>query len=454
MALMACGAPVAGAVDVVVPKTLKDFEIHKSTMTPQRKTEINKEVPPGAPMVVQSTSAAKSAVGPGFTIIPLPAYTYNRNEGSWIGALAAMFRANDKGQVEDIFAPLYLHNDLIGETLTLNYFGYRHETTEYHVVLSHATKIEQVVDLSYKNSAALDGHYIFGVVANSGKSAFNRFFGFGNTSNEANESQYTMADANFKLTGGIHLTDPLSLIATERYRVVSIEGGASPTLPQTSASFPTTPGIDGAEVVGHGLTMAYDTRDNQLTPLEGTYATAFGEYDQNIKFADRNRWWRITAEWRYFLPHDDYQMVFVPHILIDAIAGQDQNSVAGAAGSSVLVRQGVPFYERPTIGGENNLRGYGRDRFVSNTAYVLNLEERITLSQRSIMGNAIELELAPFLDVGRVSQSLTSQDIIKEAQVNPGIGLRALARPNIACRFDMGYGKEGANFFVGLDYPF
>jgi outer membrane protein assembly factor BamA len=435
------------------PKALKGFNVRQSTITSQHKEEINKEVPPGAPMVVKSTNVSGAPVGPGYTVIPLPAFTYNRNEGYWAGALTPIFRANAKGEVEDIYAPLYLHNELIGETFTFNYFGYRHETTQFHVILSHATKIERTVDVGYKNTAALDGQYIFGLVANTGKSAFNRFFG-GNSSLQSSESQYTLADANFKLTGGVHLTEGLSVLASERYRVTNIEAGASPSLPQTSVAFPTTPGIDGSEVVGHGLTMAYDTRDNELTPLEGTYVTAFTEYDQNIKFSERNRWWRITGEWRYFLPHDDYQMVFVPHFLIDSEVGQDSNSVAGAPGSSVQVNQGVPFYERPTLGGENTLRGFGRDRFVSNVAYVLNLEERITLSQRSLMGNVIELELAPFLDMGRVASGWGSDDLIKRMQVNPGIGLRALARPNIACRLDVGYGRDGANAYVGLDYPF
>lgn len=446
----AAGQARAGAVRV---RNLKDFERKLSTVTLEQRERINESAIREGPMVLKSTDMAGSAVGPGYTLIPLPAFTYNRNEGSWIGALTPIFRANEKGQVEDIYAPLYLHNEFIGETFTFNYFGYRHETTQHHVVLSYATKIEHSIDVAYKNVAALDGRYIVEAQANSGKSAFNRFFG-GNNSPQSNESQYTMGDSLARLAGGFHLTDELSLIGAVRYRNVTIENGASPTLPQLTDKFSTLAGVEAPNVLGHGATLSYDTRDNQLTPLRGTYWTLFAEYDQNIEFTERNRWWRMTAQWRSFFPHAGNRMVFVPRVLLDGVAGQDQNEFSAAPDSRRLVRRGVPFYEKPALGGETTLRGFGRNRFIGNAAYLINLEERISLARRSIMGNLIELEVAPFVDIGRVTSALDVKDIIKAAQVNPGVGLRLLARPNIAGRMDVGYGRDGTGIYVGLDYPF
>jgi hypothetical protein len=39
-------------------------------------------------------------------------------------------------------------------------------------------------------------------------------------------------------------------------------------------------------------------------------------------------------------------------------------------------------------------------------------------------------------------------------QYNPGVGLRILAKPHVIGRVDIAYGRDGANVFVGLDYPF
>ncbi|MDE2142929.1 MAG: BamA/TamA family outer membrane protein [Elusimicrobia bacterium] len=415
-----------------------------SSVSASRSERINRQIPPNAAPVLSDKSLEKSAVGVGYTLIPLPAFTYDRNEGSWIGALAPIFRANAKGQIEDIYAPLYLHNALIGDTFTFNYFGYRSETRQYHVILSHATKVERAVDLSYQDTGVDDGRYIVSLQANSGKSAFNRFFGFGNKVGEQKESNYAMGDSNLVAGGGVNLGRSVDLIASERYRRVSIENGVVSSLPQTINAFPTAPGIDGADIWGQAVTLSYDTRDNQLTPTKGTYATFKSELDQNFEPDNRFHWWRLTAEARNYLPHDGGRAVFVSHVLVDDIP----------ADSKGLVRGGVPFYERPTLGGEDTLRAFGRGRFVGNAAVLLNLEERVSLMKAAIMGNVIEIEAAPFLDIGRVSKRLTSDKAFRNVQADPGFGLRLLARPNISSRLDVAYGRDGMAVFVGLDYPF
>ena len=415
-----------------------------STVAPSAEERINRQIPPNAEHTVTDASLKKSAVSPGYSIVPLPAFQYNRNEGAWIGALAPVFRSNAKGQVEDIVAPLYLHNDLIGETFTLNCYGYRDETRQYHAIVSHATKVERLLDVGYKDTGFDDGLYIVSLQANSGKTAFNRFFGFGNSVSDQHESNYAKGDTEIKAAAGVNLGESFTVLGTERARKVTIENGVVSSVSQTLQAFPTAPGIDGADIWSQGLTLSYDTRDNQLTPLEGVYATTTGEYDQNYKADNRDQWWRANAEVRSYLPHADDRAIFVSHALIDSLAIDNRG----------LVRQGVPFYERPTLGGENTLRGFGDGRFVSSFAILFNIEERVSIVQRSIMGNVIEVEVAPFLDAGRVGQKISSQKFVQNMQFNPGVGVRLLARPNIASRLDVAYGRDGANVYVGLDYPF
>ena len=442
---LAASAPAAAldsAPDIAI--VLPAGPVAVSTVSPSFKTRVNRQIPPNAEYTVTDASLKESAVGPGFTIIPLPAFQYNRNEGAWIGALTPIFRANAEGQVEDIVAPMYLHNDLIGETFALNYFGYRNETRQWHAIASHATKVEHLVDVGYKDTGFDDGRFIVSLQANTGKTAFDRFYGFGNSVSQQKESNYAKGDTEVRVGGGVNLTDSFSVLATERVRNVSVEGGVVPGVAQTLQAFPNAPGIEGTEIWSQGLTLSYDTRDNQLTPLEGVYATVTGENDQNYKKNNRDEWWRATAEARSYVPHADGRAVFVAHALIDALPG-DKND---------LVRQGIPFYERPTLGGENTLRGFGDGRFVSNYAILLNVEERLAVLKRSILGNVIELEVAPFVDVGRVGSRFATDRVVKNAQVDPGVGLRLLARPNIASRLDVAYGRDGANVYVGLDYPF
>ena len=109
--------------------------------------------------------------------------------------------------------------------------------------------------------------------------------------------------------------------------------------------------------------------------------------------------------------------------------------------------------ERASLGGENTLRGYGRNRFIDSTALVFNLEERIRLFRWAVFDVNADWEFAPFIDIGAVAGS---PGTLKGSDFNytPGFGVRAVVRPNIVGRIDAGWGKDGAAVFVGLGYPF
>jgi hypothetical protein len=439
--LPSAAAADGGGVTLLRPPSTADL----STVAAPAVQLINAQSPGGGQPMATDTSLSRAAAGTGYTMIPLPAFEYNRNEGAWYGALVPIFRANAKGQVEDIFCPLYLHNDLIGETFTMNYFGYRDGTKQYHAIVSKATRIERTVDLSYNDSAyGEDGRYLVNLQANSGKSAFERFFGFGNLAPNAAESNYTKDDSNLSASGGIKLPHSFQIIADERYQRVLIDDGAVTSLPQTIAAFPGLPGLQGAQIWAQGATLAYDTRDNTQTPLNGAYATLKGEFYEDFEPGDRGQWGRVTADARDYIPNLDDRAVFVPRFLADLIPDNPRGYGADS----------VPFYERPSLGGEDTLRGFGRERYVSDFAMVFNFEERFGVYQRAIMGNAVGVEVAPFLDVGRVGRLSSAPATLHDAQFNPGVGVRALARPNIAARVDVADGRDGPNVFVGLDYPF
>ena len=103
--------------------------------------------------------------------------------------------------------------------------------------------------------------------------------------------------------------------------------------------------------------------------------------------------------------------------------------------------------------GETTLCGFGQSRFIDDTALLFNFEERIPIKQVKAFDYLLDLEVAPFLDIGRVSSGFSTRDL-QSLQVNPGLGFRVLARPHVVGRLDVAYGRDGENFFVGLDYPF
>jgi len=381
-----------------------------------------------------------------YTIIPLPAFASNPNEGYWVGMNPPILKADSKGEVKEVLMPQYLYNRLIGHYGSLNYFAYPSDTEQYHALAWFGQKLDQGIDLGYKNLNA--GGYIFAADFAAFKDPFERFFGFGSRTTQAQETNYTSRELLVKLTAGIKLTPDLALMLTERYRNVRVDAGIVDSLPATAQQFSTIPGIQGAQVLGHGLTLRYDTRNSQLMPTKGTYVNVLAEFNQNVQPHEENQWWHVAFDARQFIPHSSDRMTFVARLLITGVFGQTERK-----GAEQL---GVPFYEQPTLGGENTLRAFGRGRYVGSWAALVNLEERVTVLNKTMFDINTHLEIAPFLDIGRVGQNSAKalQGSLKDLQINPGIGFRLLIKPTVVARFDVAYGRDGGNVFVGIDYPF
>lgn len=371
-----------------------------------------------------------------YTFIPVPVFQYNRNEGYWAGAALPILQSNEKDELLSIYAPFYTHNRYVGETVGLYHYGYPSDTSQYSLTADYSTKIQRDIDLTYRNVGVGGGRFILAGRLNWFKNPFRRLFGIGNQTVEGDETSYTSSEALVDLTAGIHFNEDLALMLTEHYHQIRIAQGVIETLPQATTQFAQLTGMEGADVLGHKLTARYDTRDKQLITTRGTYATISVELNQNFKHPEPSQWVRTVVDARHFIPHYNDQLTFVARFLGDAVNGHH-----------------IPFYERPMLGGETTLRAFGQNRFIDNTALVLSFEERIPVRQQKLLDYVIDLEVAPFLDVGRVMSGLSAKDL-KDFQVNPGLGLRMLAKPNVVGRFDIAYGRDGVNFFVGLDYPF
>jgi hypothetical protein len=379
------------------------------------------------------------AVHEPYTVLPLPVFHYDRNESYWAGAVLPILESNSKGDLQHIYAPFYSHNRYVQETFGLYYYGYPSDTTQYSVTADYSTKVQRDIDLIYKNVAAGDGgRYILAGRVNWFKNPFRRLFGIGNQTSQNDETSYTSRETLVELTAGININDDVLLMWTEHYHDIHLDAGIVNSLPQAQAQFNQLSGMEGAIIMGHKLTARYDTRDKQLLSTRGTYVNLSVEGNQNFHQSEANWWIRTTLDARHLLPHYDDQLVFVARFLLDTVNGHTG---------------GIPFYERPTLGGETTLRGFGQSRFIDDTALLLNFEERIPIKQVKAFDYLLDLEVAPFFDIGRVSSGFSTRDL-RNLQVNPGLGFRVLARPYVVGRLDIAYGRDGENFFVGLDYPF
>ena len=113
----------------------------------------------------------------------------------------------------------------------------------------------------------------------------------------------------------------------------------------------------------------------------------------------------------------------------------------------------IPFQVLPTLGGVDSLRGFAENRFYGHARLLFNAEVRLSVIRARLFGVNAELQVAPFVDAGKVFNSF-QQFLDTPFEVTPGIGLRGLAPPSIVGHVEFAYSREGPAIFVGLDYPF
>lgn len=264
-----------------------------------------------------------------------------------------------------------------------------------------------------------------------------RFFGFQSESKASNETNYADNEAGFNVLFGHDIGKQLQLAFGERFRDVSILRGAVRNIPFIGNRFSSeqVPGINGFTAHAQRVALIYNSLDSRLIPTRGFYGRAVLELSSEVLGSTAN-YRHYELELKAYLPS-----MAARHITVLRLA------------YSQTLGSHVPFLERSILGGENTLRGYGRNRFIDNSYILVNLEQRIRLYRLRIFNVDTDFEIAPFLDAGAVMESV-AKITSRNFEFNPGIGLRGVVRPNVVGRIDIGVGREGAAVFVGLGYPF
>ena len=120
----------------------------------------------------------------------------------------------------------------------------------------------------------------------------------------------------------------------------------------------------------------------------------------------------------------------------------------------------APFWALSSIGGDRSvvgerepLRAYGEDRFVDRNSFAAGIELRTRAAQFKAFATNLSLELAPFLDLGKVF-ARNGESPFSHLHKGGGLGIRGVASPFIVGYVDVGIGPEGPAVFTGLNYAF
>jgi hypothetical protein len=369
--------------------------------------------------------------------IPLPVIAASPNEGVTYGALTAFLAHNRQDEVTTLIAPQITYNSNFGITTSLYgaYYPIPERNLEFN--LSHSGKVNHDYELRVKESSLLSRKLELNGFFFKLSDGSSRFFGFNSNSSEQMETNYADDEFGYNISAGYQIGRHFQATIGDRLRDVKIKSGAFGGLPDIKEKFSsaTVPGINGFTTHAIRFSLIYSTLDSRDTPTYGGYTRiAFEPTMKDLGGAANYRHYEVEA--KGYVPLSNARFISVFRMMYNQTLGND-----------------VPFLEQSILGGDTTLRGYGRNRFIDNSFLLCNLEERIRLFRWEVFGVTADWEVAPFVDLGAVMESL---DKVKSSsfEFNPGIGFRAVVRPNIIGRVDLGVGKEGPSVFVGLGYPF
>jgi outer membrane protein assembly factor BamA len=383
-----------------------------------------------------SVIAMPKHAGADVQYFPVPAVSTSKNDGNEAGLIVPFLKTDSDGELKYLVAPMIVHNSIVGTRGSLNVFRYEPGGRETRFIGSYTERIERRLTFSYTDPAFSQGRYSLSFGASYFKNATARFFGLGQETLESAETNYTDVETRANWRFGVHLNEVTQISVGQRFRQVSLQRGAT-DLPYTGDQFSTVDGVQGETfILGHRATFYYDTRNNLISPTDGMAVTAYAEVNQNIRNGDHPMYSRYELEVKKLFPSESKRAILIVRANLQATIG-DQ----------------VPFFEQSSLGGQNNLRGFGVDRFIDKNLVALSIEERIHLMRAKIAGASADFEIAPFLDTGQVFNDY--RDVtFRNYRMTPGIGFRGIVRPNVVGRVDYGYSREGGAIFAGLDFPY
>lgn len=369
--------------------------------------------------------------------IPLPVIASSPNEGITGGGLAAFLLHNAQDEINTLVAPQINYNKHFGVTASLYASFYPTTTRNWEVNFSHSTKVNNDYEFRINDKTFLDGKLELNAFLFHFTDGSARFFGFQSDSRKEDESNYADQETGFTVTASYPIWRHISLMVGERFKKVSIKAGAVSAVPFIREVFSQSavPGSDGFSVHAQKFGLVYSTLNSAVAPTYGGYARISAETSSTNLGSSAN-YQHYEAEAKGYIPLDNARYVSVFRLAYNQTLGN-----------------AVPFLERSILGGETTLRGYGRNRFIDSSYFLCNLEERIRLFRWQVFDVNADWELAPFIDLGAVIESLDRANS-RNFEFNPGIGFRAVVRPNIVGRVDIGVGKDGPAVFVGLGHPF
>ena len=252
-----------------------------------------------------------------------------------------------------------------------------------------------------------------------------KFWGQGDSTPETGNEAYTRQD--FSAT--LYIQSPPLVFSADRSGLV-VDYNYTEIIDRKENQIltdSTLVGVDGGAILGIGVDLTWENRDNIFFPNSGGYQyfrfSYYPTLSSNYKFVDIEldvrKYWAIKKD-----------HVFATNFYLNAVSGD------------------VPFYKLPALGGSKRMRGYFYGRYRDNFYAMLQAEYRQYFWRR--------WGFVAFAGVGNVASELIEYDF-GTLKYNFGAVLRFQfnKEQKINLRADFGFGQDGnMGVYFGIEEAF
>jgi Omp85 superfamily domain len=375
--------------------------------------------------------------------IPVPEIAVDPDAGTTLGVIPTILVTDQNDEIRKIIAPDIIYNPYFGWGVHGRIYSYDSADEQWSIVSGIRERVEREFDGEYQIGRTRQSNWSFNGSAIYDVDGTPRFYGIGNESPAINETDYTAQQYLVQGQLGYNITHALQIQYTVRFEDVDVLPGTLASIASIQTRFARNLGEGTNKQMLNRISIVADTRDDLTIPSKGAELVAYGGMASRNGILNDSLYLETGFDGRAFFPILD-KTVLATHLSIRYLP--TANNVPFWALSSIGGADAV-------IGGTQPLRGFGDGRFYDRDSFSGSVEFRRNVVTFHAVATTVEIELAPFIDVGRVFDR-TSTLPFEQLHKVYGLGFRGLARPFVVGYVDIGYGSEGAAVFTGIGYPF
>jgi Omp85 superfamily domain len=375
--------------------------------------------------------------------IPVPEIAVDPDSGTTLGLIPTWVKTDENHNVSRIIAPDILYNPYFGFGVHARIYSYASSDEQWSIVAGIKERVERKFDGEYQIGRLRDSRWSITYSLIYDRDGTPRFYGIGNNTRETAETNYTSQQDFGQIQAGFNINHMWQLLYTARFQVIDVLPGTLNDVASIQTRFPSITGLGTDKLMLNRFSVVYDTRDDPTIPSHGMKWVVYGGAAAKHGIINDSMYSEAGLDARGFWPVAT-DTILAAHLSVRYLPSAHQ----------------VPFWALSSvgggisdIGGEQPLRGFGAGRYYDRDSFSTTVELRRKVFSFNAVTTNLDIEVAPFIDLGRVFGKSSTDPLGQLHQVY-GVGFRGIARPFVVGYVDIGHGSEGAAVFTGLNYPF